>query len=642
MGFAGFGVYTTTLIASGCAKNRLAGASTWAALGSSLGGAMTEDAALHATAECVGGLLDSCEAAFTEHLARKASSPRQAHNTSSASGNTTKPFCGHFKDDNIQSLTLHTFYETKAEAGSLFTASALREMCAFEQSVVAYADKAGYCQRWGASAAGLGGACCPARSLGTALSYLFQKPCAQISDAELAVVGDLLRQCDGARAQSCLPRWKDQHCTSVADCVRVDPSCHANVVACDAGRCVDKCEIPYGGMAAPMRGREAQQLLHSSTEGDFFGLFMYRWLDAGFVHSGKSRYSRADFPFVSTLHRKDGEDMSMVKSKRQMLPLYSDVLLPAATDSDAKVLKVCFDGVLKMDIVQKTLVHDVLHVVVAVAVVFMAIWAHTESLFLTTAGMFHVLMAFPSAYSFYTIVLGLKWMPLTNYIGVFIAIGVGADDIFVYTDAWQQGRAMLPADCPLDRRITWTMRRAGSAMLVTSFTTCAAFLTNVVNYVVPMQLFGIFMGEDIPLPLPSSDALFSVFPACLLGRHRRVVRSHVGGRWNKPAPCGPMRAQRVFTQATGFPAVYRCALTPCTGVLCFPRGRPDGVLRLPLHHHVVPLRRDHLPPAHPAALPMAVAVPSDPEPAWQVSLGSIASGHRCGRSVQPCRESGGR
>eukprot|EP01051_Picozoa_sp_SAG22_P000263 SAG22_NODE_6_length_41368_cov_49.702222_6_plen_69_part_00 len=61
-------------------------------------------------------------------------------------------------------------------------------------------------------------------------------------------------------------------------------------------------------------------------------------------------------------------------------------------------------------------------------------------------------------------------MPLLNYIGIFIAIGVGADDIFVYVDAWSQAAAMLPADCPLDRRIAWTLRRAGSAMALTSFT----------------------------------------------------------------------------------------------------------------------------------------------------------------------------
>jgi hypothetical protein len=69
-------------------------------------------------------------------------------------------------------------------------------------------------------------------------------------------------------------------------------------------------------------------------------------------------------------------------------------------------------------------------------------------------------MAFPSAYTFYTCVLGIQWMPLLNYIGIFVAIGIGADDIFVYTDAWKQSEAILPKGCPLESRISWTISRA--------------------------------------------------------------------------------------------------------------------------------------------------------------------------------------
>lgn len=182
----------------------------------------------------------------------------------------------------------------------------------------------------------------------------------------------------------------------------------------------------------------------------------------------------------------------MVKSKHQLLPLYNDVLQPNAFKGT--VHKLCHEGVLQVDVIQQQLVSDVHHVILAVVVVFAAIWIHTGSFFLTSMGMLHVLMAFPSAYTFYTLVLGVHWMPLLNYIGIFVAIGIGADDIFVYTDAWRQGKALLPAGCPLDVRISWTLRRAGSAMFLTSFTTSAAFFTNIVNYVVPMQLFGLFMG----------------------------------------------------------------------------------------------------------------------------------------------------
>ena len=75
-----------------------------------------------------------------------------------------------------------------------------------------------------------------------------------------------------------------------------------------------------------------------------------------------------------------------------------------------------------------------------------------------------------------------------------VAVGIGADDIFVYSDAWRQSAALLPADVPLACRVSWTLRRAGHAMLVTSLTTAFAFASNIVNDVAAMQLFGMFMS----------------------------------------------------------------------------------------------------------------------------------------------------
>ena len=87
-------------------------------------------------------------------------------------------------------------------------------------------------------------------------------------------------------------------------------------------------------------------------------------------------------------------------------------------------------------------------------------------------------------------------------------------------DAWKQSFIMLPPSTPLQNRISWAHRRASIAMLVTSFTTSAvslsqfirrialiyclvgialvywrqAFLSNAVNYVIPVALFGVFMA----------------------------------------------------------------------------------------------------------------------------------------------------
>jgi hypothetical protein len=55
-------------------------------------------------------------------------------------------------------------------------------------------------------------------------------------------------------------------------------------------------------------------------------------------------------------------------------------------------------------------------------------------------------------------------------------------------DAWKQSAYMTPAGTDLAGRTEWTLRRAGGAMLVTSATTSLAFLTNLVNNVVVLQV----------------------------------------------------------------------------------------------------------------------------------------------------------
>ena len=71
--------------------------------------------------------------------------------------------------------------------------------------------------------------------------------------------------------------------------------------------------------------------------------------------------------------------------------------------------------------------------------------------------------------------------------------GVGADDIFVFVDAWRQSGVLLPPETTLECRISFAYRRASKAMLITSLTTALAFASNWVNPVLPVCLFGEFM-----------------------------------------------------------------------------------------------------------------------------------------------------
>ena len=54
--------------------------------------------------------------------------------------------------------------------------------------------------------------------------------------------------------------------------------------------------------------------------------------------------------------------------------------------------------------------------------------------FLFFAGMYGVIIAFPTAFYFFFVQFGFKDMVLLNFVALFLLLGIGADDIFVLYD----------------------------------------------------------------------------------------------------------------------------------------------------------------------------------------------------------------
>ena len=81
-------------------------------------------------------------------------------------------------------------------------------------------------------------------------------------------------------------------------------------------------------------------------------------------------------------------------------------------------------------------------------------------------------------YDTHYFILWMPMFPFLNTVSFFIVIGIGADDVFIYVDAWKQAPRYIGADAPLADRVDYTLRRSGAAMFVTSFTTSFAFFAN--------------------------------------------------------------------------------------------------------------------------------------------------------------------
>eukprot|EP01083_Nonionella_stella_P209687 759858_1 len=75
--------------------------------------------------------------------------------------------------------------------------------------------------------------------------------------------------------------------------------------------------------------------------------------------------------------------------------------------------------------------------------------------------------------------------------GMFIILSIGADNIFVIVDTWQQYQAAAPNQ-PMEKRLTATLAHAGKVMLTTSLSTCFSFIANTTSVFPAVYTFGWF------------------------------------------------------------------------------------------------------------------------------------------------------
>ena len=76
---------------------------------------------------------------------------------------------------------------------------------------------------------------------------------------------------------------------------------------------------------------------------------------------------------------------------------------------------------------------------------------------------------------------------------MYLVLGIGADDLFVFFDAWlQSGDAEQAISGSLLTRMDYSFRRSASAMFTTSFTTAIAFIATASSPVMPISAFGFF------------------------------------------------------------------------------------------------------------------------------------------------------
>lgn len=160
---------------------------------------------------------------------------------------------------------------------------------------------------------------------------------------------------------------------------------------------------------------------------------------------------------------------------------------------------------------------DLKYAIAAVFLVWFFIYLHTGSIILSLAAMLVVIQAFFPAYIVFRYVLKQLYFGPLQFMAVFLILGIGADDVFVFTDAWKQSSVALGATADTEKRIEWTFERAFKSVTVTSITTSAAFFVSITSSIMPISVLGAWASMLVVFLYLN---VISAFPCAIVLSHR--------------------------------------------------------------------------------------------------------------------------
>ncbi len=178
------------------------------------------------------------------------------------------------------------------------------------------------------------------------------------------------------------------------------------------------------------------------------------------------------------------------------------------------------------DQVNDALRYDLKLAVLSFSFIFLYTLFHTRAPFLTTFGLFGVLITFPMSCLVHTYVFGGS-MSFLNVISLWIILGIGDDNIYVFKDTFDAVPRRDEKGDPLSmaQRIHIAYAKAGSSMLATSFTTFVSFYASTTSKIGPIKEFSFFMGN---MTLFNWMLASTYFPSVLVQYNRGGLRSCMG------------------------------------------------------------------------------------------------------------------
>ena len=150
------------------------------------------------------------------------------------------------------------------------------------------------------------------------------------------------------------------------------------------------------------------------------------------------------------------------------------------------------------DAVLGIIVKDSMYSIVSISLIFIWIRISTGSWFLAAVGILEIFFSITVSWFLFKMAFQIDYFPPQNALAFFIVAAIGADDIFIFMDAYKESIDFPHKWNNLETRMSWVYRRTGLSMFITSATTCIAFFFSFIVSPLPsVKSFGLFTATVV-------------------------------------------------------------------------------------------------------------------------------------------------
>ena len=236
-------------------------------------------------------------------------------------------------------------------------------------------------------------------------------------------------------------------------------------------------------------------------------------------NTASSRYTRSliytGWPHEGYSNTNDNEEDQAEELDKITVDIFSTILEKKYEDGVGKMDFYYNNHALRSNAIQKQVVLDMMLAIASFVFIFLFSWFQTGSLWITLWGILSIVSSFNITNLIYGIVFDFRYFGIFHILSIFIILGIGCDDIFIFMDTWKQ--SSVGSSKNLAQRLSSVYKTAAKTTFVTSFTTMVAFLSNMQSPLLAIYSFGLFSALLIMVNYLS---IVIFFPVVLILHHK--------------------------------------------------------------------------------------------------------------------------